>query len=92
MRKERIVSLQMLTTGLVLLAGRLGVGGEDDRRRGRRVHAGGDSDLDLLVGDSGGTVYHFKNTGTITEPIWTEQTSSYGGIGEASGATGSREL
>ena len=42
-----------------------------------------DGDLDLLVGHEGGTLYHFKNTGTITNPVWTQQTTSYGGISES---------
>jgi len=41
-----------------------------------------DGDLDLLVGYEGGTLYHFKNTGTLANPVWTQQTSSYGGISE----------
>ena len=41
-----------------------------------------DGDLDLLVGHAGGTLYHFKNTGTPTNPVWTQQTSSYGNISE----------
>ena len=42
-----------------------------------------DGDLDLLVGHGGGTLYHFKNTGTLTNPAWTQQTTSYGNISEA---------
>ena len=45
----------------------------------------GDGDLDLLVGHGGGTLYHFKNTGTIANPAWTQQTGSYGSISEAGG-------
>jgi hypothetical protein len=41
-----------------------------------------DGDLDLLVGHQGGTLYHFKNTGTSTNPAWTQQTSSYANISE----------
>ncbi len=41
-----------------------------------------DGDLDLLVGHQGGTLYHFKNTGTPTSPAWTQQTSSYANISE----------
>jgi hypothetical protein len=41
-----------------------------------------DGDLDLLVGHSGGTLYHFRNTGTPTSPTWSLVTSSYGGISE----------
>ena len=41
-----------------------------------------DQDLDLLVGHEGGTLYHFENTGTLTNPIWTYRTDSYGGINE----------
>jgi hypothetical protein len=43
----------------------------------------GDGDLDLLVGQDGGTLYHFENTGTVANPAWTQQTSSYGGISES---------
>ncbi len=42
----------------------------------------GDGDLDLLVGHEGGTLYYFKNTGTLANPVWTRRTSSYGGISE----------
>jgi hypothetical protein len=41
-----------------------------------------DGDLDLLAGHEGGTLYHWKNTGTTANPAWTLQTSSYGGISE----------
>lgn len=41
-----------------------------------------DGDLDLLVGYAGGALFHFRNTGTPTAPIWTYQSSTYGGIGE----------
>ena len=41
-----------------------------------------DGDLDLLVGHEGGTLYCFKNTGTISNPAWIQQTSSYGNISE----------
>lgn len=46
----------------------------------------GDGDLDLVVGHSGGTLYHFKNAGTLANPIWSLQTSSYAGISESGGA------
>jgi hypothetical protein len=42
-----------------------------------------DGDFDLLVGHGGGTLYYFRNTGTITSPVWSLITSSYGGISEA---------
>jgi len=49
----------------------------------------GDDDLDLLVGyfseSEGGKLYRFENSGTLTNPVWTMQTSNYGGISEASG-------
>ena len=45
----------------------------------------GDGDLDLLVGHEGGTLSYFKNTGTLTNPLWSLQTSSYGGISESGG-------
>ena len=45
----------------------------------------GDGDLDLLVGHEGGTLVHFRNTGTLTNPTWAQQTSSYGGISESGG-------
>lgn len=41
-----------------------------------------DQDLDLLVGHDGGTIYHFENTGSLTNPIWTFRTDTYGGINE----------
>jgi hypothetical protein len=44
-----------------------------------------DGDLDLLVGHAGSTLYHFENTGTITAPLWTQQSSNYSGISEAGG-------
>ena len=40
-----------------------------------------DQDLDLLVGHNGG-LYHFENTGTLTNPVWTYRTDNYGGINE----------
>jgi len=43
----------------------------------------GDGLLDLLVGHQGGTLTHFKNTGTLTNPIWALQTTNYGGISES---------
>lgn len=41
-----------------------------------------DGDLDLFVGHIGNTLYHFENTGTFTNPVWTQRTDSYGGISE----------
>ena len=41
-----------------------------------------DNDLDLLVGHNGGTLYHFENTGSSTNPVWTFRTDKYGGINE----------
>lgn len=41
-----------------------------------------DGDLDLLVGYAGGALFHFRNTGTPTTPIWTNQSNTYGGISE----------
>jgi hypothetical protein len=41
-----------------------------------------DNDLDLLVGHNGGTLYHFENTGSPTNPVWTFRTDAYGGINE----------
>jgi hypothetical protein len=45
----------------------------------------GDGDLDLLVGQEGGTLFYFENSGTTTHPSWTQRTSSYGGISEGAG-------
>lgn len=45
----------------------------------------GDGDLDLVAGHNGGTLYHFKNTGTPQAPVWSPQGSSYGGISESGG-------
>jgi hypothetical protein len=45
----------------------------------------GDGDLDLVVGNSGGALVYFKNTGTLAAPAWSWQTNSYGGVGESSG-------
>jgi len=42
----------------------------------------GDGDFDLMVGHEGGTLHYFKNTGTTSSPVWTQQTSSYGTINE----------
>lgn len=41
-----------------------------------------DNDLDLFVGHNGGTLYYFENTGSVTSPIWTYRTNTYGGINE----------
>ena len=41
-----------------------------------------DGDLDLLVGHVGSTLYHFQNTGTLTNPVWMQRTDSYGGVSE----------
>ncbi|UCG22665.1 MAG: VCBS repeat-containing protein, partial [Chloroflexota bacterium] len=42
----------------------------------------GDQDLDLLVGHQGGTLYHFANEGTTSEPDWQFITSTYSTISE----------
>jgi hypothetical protein len=44
----------------------------------------GDGDLDLLIGHAGGTLYHYKNTGTSLAPSWTWLTNSYAAISESS--------
>jgi FG-GAP-like repeat/RTX calcium-binding nonapeptide repeat (4 copies) len=36
----------------------------------------GDGDLDLVVGSSNGTLKYYKNTGTVTAPIYTKQTGT----------------
>ena len=41
-----------------------------------------DNDLDLIVGHDGGTLYHFENTGSVNNPVWTFRTSNYGGVNE----------
>jgi hypothetical protein len=38
--------------------------------------------LDLVVGHQGGSLYHFQNSGTITSPVWTQLTDTYGGFTE----------
>jgi hypothetical protein len=41
--------------------------------------------LDLVVGHRGGSLYHFQNSGTITTPLWTQLTDTYGGFTETTG-------
>ena len=36
----------------------------------------GDGDLDAIVGERGGTLYYYKNTGTVTVPVYAEQTGT----------------
>ncbi|WP_426582414.1 FG-GAP-like repeat-containing protein, partial [Dapis sp. BLCC M229] len=36
----------------------------------------GDEDLDLIVGESDGNLNYFENTGTVTNPIYLQQTST----------------
>ncbi|MBC1242193.1 FG-GAP-like repeat-containing protein, partial [Nostoc sp. 2RC] len=36
----------------------------------------GDGDLDAIVGGGYGTVFYYKNTGSATNPVYTEQTGS----------------
>ncbi|MBE9059359.1 VCBS repeat-containing protein, partial [Sphaerospermopsis sp. LEGE 08334] len=36
----------------------------------------GDGDLDAVVGEGGGSLKYYKNTGTATNPIYTEQTGT----------------
>ena len=40
----------------------------------------GDRDLDLIIGEWDGNLNYFKNTGTPSNPIWTEDTSMFAGI------------
>jgi hypothetical protein len=42
----------------------------------------GDTDLDLVVGHEGGALYLFRNTGSATSPVWSQETDNYGGISE----------
>jgi len=47
----------------------------------------GDGDTDLVVGHDGGTLNHFENTGSATEPQWTRRDSYYGGIRKSDGGS-----
>lgn len=40
----------------------------------------GDGDFDLLVGEDSNTLKYFKNTGTLTTPVFEEQLPGYGSI------------
>jgi uncharacterized protein (DUF2141 family) len=46
----------------------------------------GDGKLDLLIGSEGGTLTHYRNTGTAAVPAWTLQTETYAGIDEGQNA------
>jgi len=35
-----------------------------------------DGDLDAFIGENSGTIYYYKNTGTITIPVFTQQTGA----------------
>ena len=39
-----------------------------------------DNDLDLVIGGGDGTLYYYKNTGTIYSPIWAQNNSMFSGI------------
>ncbi len=39
-----------------------------------------DNLMDLVAGNRNGTIYYFQNTGTATNPVFTQQTDSLGGV------------
>ena len=39
-----------------------------------------DGDYDLIIGQDGGRLYYFENTGTRSVPIWTENSNLFSGI------------
>ena len=39
-----------------------------------------DNLIDLVVGNKNGTIYYFQNTGSSTNPVFTQQTDSLGGV------------
>lgn len=40
----------------------------------------GDGDLDLIVGGGDGRIYYYKNTGTVSNPVFTADTQVFAGI------------
>jgi hypothetical protein len=40
----------------------------------------GDGDYDLLLGRDGGALYYYKNTGTINNPVWTREFTTFASV------------
>lgn len=47
----------------------------------------GDNKPDLVYGTSDGPLSYYRNTGTTTDPVWTEDPSLFGGIIDVGGAS-----
>ncbi len=39
-----------------------------------------DGDYDLLIGRDGGALFYYKNTGTINQPVWTREYSTFSAV------------
>jgi hypothetical protein len=40
----------------------------------------GDGDYDLLMGRDGAAIYYYKNTGTVSAPVWTREYTLFAGV------------
>ena len=47
----------------------------------------GDGKADLLYGTASGPLAYYRNSGTLTDPAWTEVTSLFGGVLDVGGAS-----
>jgi hypothetical protein len=39
-----------------------------------------DGDYDLLIGRDGGALFYYKNTGTVNQPVWTREYSTFSSV------------
>ncbi|TKJ41702.1 hypothetical protein CEE37_03810 [candidate division LCP-89 bacterium B3_LCP] len=40
-----------------------------------------DGDLDMFIGEEEGSIWHYRNDGTLEDPIWTFMTENFGSLG-----------